>query len=240
MKINSKVLSIPPFLSTSWKNVYSIQMEGLEHDDPFLVIFLTNGIRVELPPLDTVTIEAIFVTHAKYIEELPSKVSSLSQNNARNNEPLLSLGIPPIKLGSLGIEHFGAAMQHNPNETNSPDIPQEIKDKISAISKVMGIEDPEMLPKAEPHCNCTHCQIARAIRNEKEEFKEKLSEEIEEEVTSEDLRFHLWDISQTNEKLYVVSNPLDAQENYNVFLGDPVGCTCGQKNCEHIRAVLNS
>jgi hypothetical protein len=78
-----------------------------------------------------------------------------------------------------------------------------------------------------------HCQIAKALHGE-------LPEEQEEEVTDEDLKFRLWDIDQTGDKLYVVTNPLDSKEYYNVFLGDPIGCTCGEKNCEHIRAVLNS
>ena len=54
------------------------------------------------------------------------------------------------------------------------------------------------------------------------------------EVTQNVARF------SPNSILIVVTNPLDANEHYNVFLGDPIGCTCGQKNCEHIRAVLNS
>jgi hypothetical protein len=35
-------------------------------------------------------------------------------------------------------------------------------------------------------------------------------------------------------------NPLDHKEHYNVFLGDPIGCSCGNNNCEHIQAVLKS
>jgi hypothetical protein len=64
-------------------------------------------------------------------------------------------------------------------------------------------------------------------------------EEIE-EVSDEDLKFRDWEIKQTAEQLYTVTNPLDANEHYNVFLGSPLGCTCGDKNCEHIRAVLTS
>ncbi|NGX33463.1 MAG: hypothetical protein K1060chlam4_01531, partial [Candidatus Anoxychlamydiales bacterium] len=40
--------------------------------------------------------------------------------------------------------------------------------------------------------------------------------------------------------LYRVTNPLDENEHYSVFLKDPIGCTCGKKNCEHVKAVLNS
>ena len=71
-------------------------------------------------------------------------------------------------------------------------------------------------------------------------YKKKQTEEPLEEVTDEDLKFRTWDIKQPGKKLYLVTNPLDNNENYNVFLGKPVGCTCGQKYCEHIKAVLNS
>ena len=63
---------------------------------------------------------------------------------------------------------------------------------------------------------------------------------VEEEITEDDLKFRNWDIRQTADKLYAVTNPLDENEHYSVFLGTPLGCTCGEKNCEHIRAVLNS
>ena len=63
---------------------------------------------------------------------------------------------------------------------------------------------------------------------------------MEEIVSDEELRFKTWEISQTNDKLYLVSNPIDANEHYSVYLGEPVGCTCGEKHCDHIRAVLSS
>jgi hypothetical protein len=66
-------------------------------------------------------------------------------------------------------------------------------------------------------------------------------QEAKEELVSDDeLKFRTWDISQSNEKLYIVSNPLDDHEHYSVYLGEPIGCTCGQKLCEHVRAVLNN
>ena len=43
-----------------------------------------------------------------------------------------------------------------------------------------------------------------------------------------------------NDKLFTVINKLDQQEKYNVFLGEPVGCTCGKQGCEHMLAVLKS
>ena len=48
------------------------------------------------------------------------------------------------------------------------------------------------------------------------------------------------EITQTGDKLFTVVNKLDPQENYHVYLGHPVGCTCGKQGCEHILVVLKS
>lgn len=218
MKINNKILSIPPYISTSWKNINSLLVDQSGQ----LIILLHTNAKIIIPHLDSSIINVIFDAHAKYVEV------EEKQKPKTDGFPL------PLKIGSDGIESVGSAMQHNPDQATSPDLPEEILSKISGIVKVMGIEDPELLPKAEPNCNCVHCQIARAIRGIKK------GEEVEEEISEEDLKFRLWDIKQTGEKLYLVTNPLDKKEEYSVFLGEPIGCTCGSKNCEHIRAVLNS
>jgi hypothetical protein len=242
MKINYKILSIPPFISTSWKNILSLHMEHYD-SRPSLIVSMTNGNRVELPPLDPPIVEAIFAAHAKFLEmEQVNQNKAIAQSRP-SMEGFLSLGVPPFKLNVSHLENLGAAaLQHNPEQADSPDLPKEIIGKIVAISKAMGIEDPSLLPKAEPHCNCMHCQIARALQGDgkTEKIEEKEDSELEEVVSEEDLKFRLWDVVQTSEELYCVSNPLDTDERYNVFLGEPIGCTCGGKNCEHVRAVLNS
>ena len=117
-------------------------------------------------------------------------------------------------------------------------MPPDVIEKITSITKALGMDIEQMnIPKAEPHCNCPYCQIAKVIQGES---KDSPKEEIEEEVTEDDLRFRDWDIKQEGDKIYIVSNPLDTNEHYQVFLGNPVGCTCGEKNCEHVRTVLNS
>lgn len=64
--------------------------------------------------------------------------------------------------------------------------------------------------------------------------------EPEEEVPLEDLQFREWDIEEKGAGLYLVKNPLEPSEEYRVFLGESPGCTCGQKGCEHLHAVLRS
>lgn len=144
-----------------------------------------------------------------------------------------------FRFGFAGIDGLGTAIQHNPSQMNAPDIPQEVLDKIAGIAKVIAPTDPDAIPKAEPHCNCMHCQIARAIHNEMKAIEVQQPEAVlDEEIKPEELNFCQWEIKATDENLYTVTNRLDTQEKYSVYLGHPVGCTCGKDNCEHIIAVL--
>lgn len=131
---------------------------------------------------------------------------------------------------------MGAALQHDPTQAKSPDLPQEILSKISTITKMLDMDASAELPKPEKDCNCFHCQIARAISS----GSNSNDEEKEEEVSDEELKFREWDIVSSGDKLYTVTNPLDNAEQYSVYLGDPVGCTCGNPKCEHIKAVLST
>lgn len=217
MMITAQMLSIPPYISTPWKNISSLHATPENNLFKLIVVF-NNGVQVAIPNLDQATIDAVFKAHAQYGS------SSVPTNPMQ--------GMPP---GSIALpldgspELFNAAMQHNPAQANAPEIPHEVLEKIASIAKVLGL-DSALLPKAEPHCNCPFCQLARSLSGEVEA-------KIEEPVSDKDLQFRTWEIKQTADKLYTVS--LD-DEQYSVFLGEPIGCTCGKKNCDHIRAVLNS
>lgn len=227
MKINEKILNIPPYISTSWKNIISLHVEE-KQGQSLLVVSMKDGSRISVPGLGQTSIDAIFDAHAKYLENPSSNpIAGLPI------EPGMNFGFP-LKIGAGGIESIGSMMQHNPDQANSPNLPREILEKIAAVAKALGIDNPGALPKAEPHCNCMHCQIARVLHGDKE------LDEADIAVSEEDLKFRQWDIEQTKEKLYAVTNPLDKNEHYSVYLGEPLGCTCGKKNCEHIRAVLES
>lgn len=217
------MLSIPPYVSVAWKNIASLHAE-YRLAQTVLVISLLNGSILEIPNLDGETLEIIFFAHARYMEsELPIKKFSL---------PITPDFPMPTDGG--GIENVAGALQHNPDLANTPDLPEDFLKKIADVTKVISIDE-NLLSKPEPHCNCVHCQIARAIHKTIDG-----SPEQQEEVTEEDLKFRTWDIDQSGDKLYIVKNPLDEKEQYSVFLGEPIGCTCGEKNCEHIQAVLKS
>lgn len=219
VKISSRVLSISPYLSTEWKNISLMQTLP----DGKLLIHLYNGNSVEIPSLDSQALDAIFEAHARYTE----KETLLFKNPL---ESPYSFTLPISSNGGIL-----PAMAHNPEQANIDPLPPEVLQKIGLITKALGFDDANVLPQAEPHCNCLYCQVTRAMHGEVSE-----NCPAEEWVDEKELTFRTWDISQSGEKLYIVTNPLDPNEQYNVFLGDPLGCTCGSKNCEHLRAVLSS
>lgn len=222
MKINGKILHIPPYISTAWKNVVSLHIEN-EMNQPVLVISMKDGSRISIPNIDNDLLNKIFSNHQKSLETQEDKPVSRDG---------FGIGFP-IKMGMNGIDSLNNPMQHNPQQANMPDLPPEILEKIISITKALGMDQMSEFPKAEPHCNCVYCQIARSLYREAENTDEEI-------VDHEDLTFREWDIKQTDKEMYVVTNPLDSNEYYNVFLGSPLGCTCGKKHCEHIKAVLES
>lgn len=232
MKINLKMLSIPPYISTSWKNVATLHVEmdaSLK-----LVVFLKGGERIEIPGLTSFMVAQIFKTHADYLEEdttpqngtLPSPLHFLS-----SLEPRLGTLFPPTL-----EEKITSVIQHDPDQKDAPSLPSDFLKRLADLPKLMGIDDPYALPKAEENCNCLHCQIANALCSG---VTSPVAIE-DETVTEEDLHFRDWEIQETGHNLYTVTNPLDSYEQYTVHLGEPVGCTCGQGHCEHIVAVLKS
>lgn len=222
MKITTTVLSIPPYLSTTWKNISSLHVRE-EMGSFVLIVLLQNRVQIEVPNLDKATIDAIFEAHARAADEaetpkLPSPVDGP-----------FSFSLP-LNPGGV-IDSLGSSMQHNPEQANLPPIPPDVLKKITMIARAFGLDDASNLPKAEPHCQCVYCQVARSLQGEETEV---------EEIADAELQFRDWEIKQTGEQLYSVTNPLDPNEHYSVFLGTPLGCTCGSKNCEHIRSVLNT
>lgn len=246
MKINSKIFNLPPYISTSWNKVAALHMNG-----SVLVVTLAHGEIINIPGLQPELIETIFNAHATFLEQEsirdpiqpqtptgPAKTLHPFAQALMNAEQGMDL---PFRFGFSTFDGFGSALQHNPAQANAPDLPKEILQKITDIAKIVAPEDPAAIPKPEPHCNCMHCQIAKAITSGLHLTTEQPQQLHEEpHVTDEDLTFQQWDIRQTGDKMYSVANKLDLNEKYSVYLGEPVGCTCGKPGCEHILAVLKS
>jgi len=238
MKITRHILSIPPHISTSWKNIAALHVE-----EGVLVVTLTNQSVIKIPHLSSSSIEEIFQMHTKFLEQPPSQEKPSPQKApfALGGESTLTFGFP-LKLGegSEMLGSLGGLLQHSQEQAHSPDLPPDMLKKVAAISKAMGFDNQlEHMPKAEPHCNCPYCQVARALHDEGAEEKQE-RKTSDESISDEELTFREWDIQEIGAKLYEVANPLDATEKYQVFLGEPIGCTCGSKHCEHIKAVLSS
>lgn len=218
MKITLEILSLPPYISTTWENIsslslstkgeLSIQLKGVDK-------------TIDVPGLNKTTLNEIFEMHAKVLQ--------VKKPMTDFHFPLLHL---PLKNDGGIEEPFLTSMQHNPEQANIPLLPPPLLQKITAMAEMLGLDILGALPNAEPGCHCIFCQVMSA-------FHQKI-DHCEEEVTADDLTFKDWEVKQTATQLYDVTNPLDTNENYHVFLGDPIGCTCGQKNCEHIRAVLKT
>lgn len=245
IKINENLICIPPYISATWDQVTLLQSEEDEETKTFtLIIHLSDGKIIHVPELDASLIDIAFTAHMKYLEEK----GEASAEKTEENEPKTfgaflqqltglspdQLANMPIRLGITGMDGM-EVFQHNQAQANSPDMPPEVLEKIAGMAKMMTNGDLNAFPKPEPHCNCPHCQVARAIHGMSTE------EQIEEEsVSDEELQFRDWNITKNGDQLYVVSNPLNPKEQYSVYLGTPVGCTCGQSHCEHIKAVLYS
>lgn len=246
VNVTAKLLHIPPYLSTAWDQVATLRMSSVPGLGDCLVVTLKDQTSAKIPGLDPTTVELIFSKYHDYL------ANSSNVEKEEKTPPFSKLFFPPNMAAMsewLGADHgnitqmpagaemlqLSNTMQHNPAQSQMPDLPAELLEKIVTIAKVIGVDEGAQQIKAEPHCNCLHCQLARALRGEQKEDSSP-----EEEVKDEELKFRSWDIKQVDEHRYQVSHPLDPAETYTVFLGSPVGCTCGQKGCEHINAVLNS
>lgn len=242
MKIDNNMLHIPPHISVSWIHIRSLHVKGNQ-----LIVTLIDGDSIAIPGLPQETYEKIFSTHAEFLDQEMSAQQQLadtfvnlppSPSSPDFFNPHEAGQDPSFQIAFGSLDNFNAAMQHNPAQSNTPELPAEMLSKIASIAKIVSSEDAGPFPKAEPHCNCTHCQIARAIhQTEKPKSEGQNKEEV---VSDTDLQFQQWDIKQTGDKLFSVTNRLDTIEQYNVFLGEPVGCTCGKERCDHVIAVLKS
>lgn len=247
VKIDEKLICIPPYISATWDQVSFLQSEEDEQSKNFtLIIHLKSGKVVKIPELDAALVDLAFTAHMNHLEGSATKTSSKNQRGGSLGDVLQQLtggAIPenlagfPIRLGMISpsnLEGVEMAFQHNQAMADSPDMPPDVLEKVAGVTKML--TGNENLPKPEPHCNCMFCQIARAIHG----IPKQNPTELEDLVSEEDLKFRNWDIQKQGDKLYRVANPLDKDEHYQVYLGTPVGCTCGLPNCEHIKAVLYS
>lgn len=230
MHLTDKFFSFPPYISTSWENIAALSINSTGH----ILVHLINSDAVTLPLLSSEETQKIFSAHSSFLEKQVLKEPL--HKKERSSAEL------PIRIGfGAGMDGVPPSLQHNPAQSQGPDLPPEMLAKVSQISKILMPDELQNLPPAEPHCNCPHCQIVRAISGEVRQVMPPIPpSDDDEEISDTELQFQQWDIAQTGDKLFTVTNKLDPQEKYHVFLGEPIGCTCGEANCEHILVVLKS
>lgn len=235
MNISNKILSIPPYISTNWYNITSLRLKNA-----VLFIELKSGDLIEIPELDQLTIQQIFAMHANALEE-EEKIKELQ---AFPNPMETRVDLPfRLGVGMGSIQDIGSSIfQHDPSQANAPKIPDEILEKIISITKIVTPEGLQVLSRAEEDCHCVHCQIARVMTKLEDSGTSLFNSPTTlPGITSQtEPPFQQWDIQQTGENLFSVTNRLEPFEQYNVFLGETIGCTCGKIGCEHIVAVLKS
>ncbi|MBA3603049.1 MAG: hypothetical protein H0W50_05290 [Parachlamydiaceae bacterium] len=250
VKVNNIMLSVPPYISTSWKYVEGLYMKGAT-----LVVTLTGSESVNIPGISTEYIDMIFTAHAEYLEQEVIPRPFLSSNNEPSLQGLpfglLGQGFPltgadnAFQFGISSMDGLGNAMQHNPAHADAPDLPLEILQKIGAIVKIVAPEEIQTGTIAEQDCNCPYCQITRAINGDADVESQLFSEiaawtDNQQQNSNEAQEIPgPWQIQETGKNQFLVIDKVDQTE-FRVFLGNPVGCTCGQEGCEHIVAVLKS
>jgi len=232
MKITDSIVSIPPYISTAWENVASLSME-----EDLLVFTMRDLTRVSVPHLSSQEVEQVFSAHAAFLEaHTPHELQKAPERDISFT--------PPFRMQLGNIEQFGQVMEHNPAHSGLPPIPEESLDRIAALSKIISEEEILAMPPPETNCNCMYCQVTRALRKAILQDVDMLPDhpqaQVEEKVEEEDLKFEAWAVELIGDKEYRVTNKLDALEQYTVSLQDPISCTCGKKNCEHLVAVLHT
>ncbi len=237
MKINHKILCIPPHISTAWEHIASVKTEKIG-EELLLYIVLRTGSLVTIPGLDRGVIDAIFSAHSKHLDSSSSSITqALLPEQKKDFSSLLNTTTPLTFAEFRGLT---SALQHDFEYSKIPNFPKEILDKISLLTLSMEIKDIHILPKEEPHCNCPHCQIVRSMKSDIEKRHVTIEDCWDEDVSDADLHFKSWIIYPEKNKTYKIIHPDQRHESYLVHLGSPVSCSCGSSQCEHIKAVLNS
>ncbi|MCB1213248.1 MAG: hypothetical protein KDK40_03020 [Chlamydiia bacterium] len=259
--INEKCLVIPPYISTGWAQVESLSMAN---DD--LLIHLKNGHIVRIPKVDAETIQESFEAHARYLAKHDEPVKAPSAPNdilssfqgltgqfTEMMESFLS-AMPEggsVKFGPIpmsGIENIAHLFQHDQSLSLAPDVPLESLEQMAKFLQEFGENSPlpELLGKPEPHCNCPHCQVCRFIHHgeegrQKSDSSPTILNNPQEDLEDEsDPLLRKWSVISIGDQIFRVISRENPSERYQVFLGERVGCTCGDEGCEHLIAVLRS
>ncbi|MCB1149286.1 MAG: hypothetical protein KDK48_03900 [Chlamydiia bacterium] len=231
--VDDTKLIIPPYVSTLWRNVNALYVK-----DGMLIVDMKDGQKIHIPGLNQEEIEEIFRYHAASMEKE-------SHEPKPKRERLFDFGSGkegPFQFAFDAGNGISSSMKHNPEQSDLPPLPPEILDKVAQIAKLFNAGDMQLFDTPVHECNCVYCQVARAVQGPTmtPSGGGPAHEEDVEEVDDEDLKFEEWIVTEVGDKLFEVTNKFNTNEKYRVFLGEPIGCTCGEPNCTHIISVLKS
>lgn len=240
IKITPKGLSIPPYVSTHWSKIQSLHLKGHA-----LCVSLQNGESLLIPNLPQEILQQIFQAHALFLDqELPSPLPAPLHGMEHLQSVFEQMTESSIRLAIGSLDGMEMITQHNPADRDAPDLPAELLQKVRGILDFIPPGKSLQIPQADPSCNCFHCQITRSLSTPQRHSLSHESLDLTlEQVKDEELLFEQWDVCQMDTEQFTVTNKLNPDETYQVFLGEPVRCTCGKQEkagCDHILAALRS
>ena len=236
IKITKHLLSIPPYVSSRWEFIQSLRVQ-----EQRLIVTLKDGSSCTVPSLSQEELSQIFIAFSSYAQQpegeevFKKDISQLVEGMKKGFSEFVNM-ITKASGQALG---FAKSLEHDPSNAHLPPLPPEARKRVEMLLQI--VPEDEILAMHEPiaDCHCMYCQVQRLLR-EAISRKKHPTEEEEEPVDESELKFTEWTVEPLADKLYSVRNKLNPQEEYRVFLGEPLGCTCGKANCEHIIAVLRS
>jgi hypothetical protein len=171
MIINKQLLSIPPFISTSWKDIELLLSDGQNT----LNIYLKNGTLVKISHLLKEHLNLIFSVHQEILLNQAQEVTT------------------PI-IDPLFFQFSGPFLEHDPDLCDASPLPDEVRSKLKSLIENLPKMDPSKMPVVHDNCFCPHCQLINLIfeNTEKEELVSDsdltFSTWIQEEVSDDEIK----------------------------------------------------
>ena len=170
MKITSKILSIPPYLSTSWYDVDSL----FQSDDGVLVVAMANGTQVRLENLSSEVVHTIFDAHERFLEEEAEREEDEDEDEdeeglilgkGTRGEIEFSVHAPLMsdQFDERGGDAMKIFMEHDPSRSLGPLLPEALLKRITSLAKMFLPQDMIPLDASHENCRCPFCQIVRAL-----------------------------------------------------------------------------
>lgn len=228
MKINKNMLSIPPYITTTWDNITCVQACVVQDEFVDIKICLADGEKVEVPHVPEKIFNKIRDEYEKFIEsssintpaDLGGIASGIADIFQGANRELPAIGRGE-NVGVIGFPVSGHPRQHH-------EAPVLGKEALRQITKTLGEKafEGEYITK----CNCIYCQSCRFVQDKKNK-----------ESGEKPLEFSdAWLVEEVGTDKFIVRDKMKESNVFTVYLKPKIICSCGSNVCEHIKATLFS